>query len=498
MKNRVLYIIFVSVFVACLASMNVFNHFYAKRAMERDTEQILYEFHDALGAVHSVLEKLPIIPNEQCSSILQSELERAAFEHPAIRLLGVWQDGITLCSSSDVKEELASYSIHQLEGDYSLGMGSHGDEHRDLLLIRSVGSFQYFANITPFLINHLAEEACSHCLAYTIKIKGEPDVLFSGRKLTKTAYMELHSYRKEGVLDIQLSLKASKDFFEYYKEVSLITSITFALLISSIITFGAYKLLAIRQSLSRIIKDGIKYSEFVPYYQPIVDSRNGELLGAEVLVRWRKKDGTIIPPYQFIPHAEESGLIIDITEQLVNKVVADIKVLGWDKSGRFTSINIVTEHLDNSDLYEQIVRLTEQHKVPYKCISLEITERKQILDLHKARQALDKFYDLGINLKLDDAGTGYGGFSYVQELGIDTLKIDKMFVDTIHSDDVKLPVLDAIVAFSSSSKLKTIAEGVENMEQVAYLAERGVYAIQGYVFAKPMPLEDLVSWESGE
>jgi len=97
-------------------------------------------------------------------------------------------------------------------------------------------------------------------------------------------------------------------------------------------------------------------------------------------------------------------------------------------------------------------------------------------------------------LKLDDAGTGYGGFSYVQELGIDTLKIDKMFVDTINSDDVKRSVLDAIIAFADSSELKTIAEGVEDFAQVNYLAERGVYAIQGYVYAKPMPVEDLAKW----
>ncbi|NTS78361.1 EAL domain-containing protein [Catenovulum sp. SM1970] len=493
--NKILPMIFLFVFIICMASVSSFNNFYAKGALERDTEQILYEFHDTLITAHNVLEQLQIMSNDQCSDKLKGQLERTVFEQPAIRLLGVWKDGDIFCSSAGIRETLEPNSTHRLGGEYTLGMGSHGDKHRDLLLIRNVGNLRYFANLTPFLINHLAEEACRDCLAYLIKIKGEPDVLFSGKKLMQAPHMELNSYRKEGVLDIELRLEATRDFFEYYKEVSLITSITFALLVSSFLTFSAHKLLTVRQSLSRIIKDGIKYSEFVPFYQPIVDSRNGDLLGAEVLVRWQKKDGTVIPPYQFIPYAEESGLIIDITRQLVDKVIKDIKVLGWDKSKKFTSINIVAEHLDNADLFEQISTLLEQENISPKCISLEITERKQIPDLIQARKELEKFYSLGINLKLDDAGTGYGGFSYVQELGIDTLKIDKMFVDTINSDDLKLSVLDAIVAFSVSSGLKTVAEGVENEEQVAYLAERGVYTIQGYFYAKPMPLEDLVKWQ---
>ena len=94
---------------------------------------------------------------------------------------------------------------------------------------------------------------------------------------------------------------------------------------------------------------------------------------------------------------------------------------------------------------------------------------------------MEDFYQLGMSLKLDDAGTGYGGFSYIQELGVSTLKIDKMFVDTINSDDVKHTVLDAIISFAQSSELGTIAEGVESESQVSYLKEQGVFLIQGYV-----------------
>jgi sensor c-di-GMP phosphodiesterase-like protein len=118
----------------------------------------------------------------------------------------------------------------------------------------------------------------------------------------------------------------------------------------------------------------------------------------------------------------------------------------------------------------------------------------QIADLKTARSQLDKFFNYGIYLKLDDAGTGYGGFSYVQELGVNTLKIDKMFIETIDSDDVKASVLDAIINFAQTSKLKTIAEGVGEQSQVSYLANRNVYVIQGYVYARPMAKVDLLVW----
>jgi sensor c-di-GMP phosphodiesterase-like protein len=148
----------------------------------------------------------------------------------------------------------------------------------------------------------------------------------------------------------------------------------------------------------------------------------------------------------------------------------------------------VPEHLDNDDLYVLLKGIVESGELQQHRISLEITERLPISDLVAARQMLDKIYALGIDLKLDDAGTGYGGFSYVQNLGISTLKIDKMFVDTIgHEDNFNAKTIDAIISFAQKSDLSMIAEGVEDDKQVAYLSAHGVYLIQGYIYSKPLP-----------
>jgi len=127
---------------------------------------------------------------------------------------------------------------------------------------------------------------------------------------------------------------------------------------------------------------------------------------------------------------------------------------------------------------------------------VEITERHQFPDLERGRAALQGLVEAGVEIKLDDAGTGYGGFSYVQELPIGTLKIDKMFVDTLlrEPSDPKREVLDAIIEFARVAELDVIAEGVETEGQVARLGEAGVFVIQGYVYAPPMPAENFMSW----
>jgi sensor c-di-GMP phosphodiesterase-like protein len=155
----------------------------------------------------------------------------------------------------------------------------------------------------------------------------------------------------------------------------------------------------------------------------------------------------------------------------------------------------VPEQLETGDYLRHLQGLIALHGVSPNQVSVEITERRQFEDMAAGRQVLQAMVQAGFEVKLDDAGTGFGGFSYVQELPIGTLKIDKMFVDTLRTgQDAKRPVLDAIVEFARISGLKTIAEGVETEDQVRQLAALGVHAIQGYVFGKPMPFAAFQAW----
>jgi len=493
--------IFAVTFVAGLATVNFFNHFYAEKALQNDADQLLYQFHDALLEAHKILDSLPAPENFQCSKTDIEKLAMLAFEHPAVRLIGVLHGNKQDCASEEIHLDLANYHEqllkpvkHKLMDKVSLATISHGDKHVDLLMVRSHGDSRYFASINPFMVNYLTEFVCMNCLEYEFVIGSLPKLEFRGRAMKEKSFIEYSAHRLEGTVRVELNLKGTEAFYNYYKELSWISTVLFSILFASIISILSYKLLTIRQSLDRIIKDALKFKEFTPFYQPIVNSSTNEIVGVEMLARWVHKDGTVVPPYQFIPFAEDSGLIIGITEQLIQKTVADIKSLEWDNTDNFVSINIVPEHLKDDQLYQLIIQLTKEHKIPATSLSLEITERMKIDNLEGARNNLEAFYEKGITLKLDDAGTGYGGFSYIQELGISTLKIDKMFVDTIAQDDIKSSVLESIISFAKSSGLGMIAEGVEEQHQVDYLKQHDVFLIQGYVYAKPMPIAELKQW----
>ncbi|HDX8443939.1 EAL domain-containing protein [Aeromonas hydrophila] len=242
-----------------------------------------------------------------------------------------------------------------------------------------------------------------------------------------------------------------------------------------------------RRSLKGLLQAGLARREFVPFYQPVVDSRSQQVVGFEALLRWQRGGG-LIPPGAFIDYAEEQQLILPMTSQLLEKVIADLPRLA---PGQWVSVNIVAAHLEHPHLRNLLL----QHGWPSPAqLTFELTERKPITDIKTAVIEITALQQQGYHFKLDDFGTGYGGFAYLQRLGIRQIKIDKMFVDTIGTDDLKRSVLDATIAFGRESGMEMIAEGVERQSQVDYLGQRGVHLIQGYVYAQPMALTKLKIW----
>lgn len=492
--NKTVAIIFTGTFAICLVMANYFNYFFAEQSLKRDAEQLLFQFHDALEEASKALHSLPSPDEFECTEDTKQLLSEINFRNPAIRNLTIIHGNEQYCSSSNLTLVIEKYREHKLDAEYDLASIQHQKGDAEFLMVRHHGDSKYILSIDPFMVNYLAEFACSNCLDYRFTIHGEPELVFQSEFQNTESSIQYQVDKREGNVDLTLVLHATQPFLDHYKGIGWLGTLVFALLFASCVAFLSYKLMSIRQSMEHLIQAGLRGNEFVPFYQPIVDSRNGNIVGLEVLARWIKPDGTIIPPYQFIPYAEDNGHIIAITEQLIGKVAQDLVTLNWRDGSQFASVNIVPEHLNNEDLYQQLHHLCQLYQLSPNCFSLEITERKQIKDLESAKSSLKPFFTLGMSLKLDDAGTGYGGFSYIQELGISTLKIDKMFVDTINQQDVKSQVLDAIIDFAHNSNLHSIAEGVETQEQVEYLQQKDVFFIQGYVYAKPMPIEQLHQW----
>ena len=235
------------------------------------------------------------------------------------------------------------------------------------------------------------------------------------------------------------------------------------------------------------IEQALKNGEFIPYYQPIVDIRTGQLRGAEVLARWRKPDGTIVMPGVFIPLAELSGIVLDITRALMRQVSKEIGNTLALRPHLKVGFNLIAQHFADEEIVNDVTEIFKHSPLRLSQIVLEMTERQPIENLTETRRVIAALQGLGVLVAIDDVGTGHGGLSYMLKLGVDIIKIDKMFVDSIGIDGNSTAIVQTLVDLAESLRMEVVAEGVENFEQVVHLRNLGIRAAQGYVFAPPLP-----------
>lgn len=227
--------------------------------------------------------------------------------------------------------------------------------------------------------------------------------------------------------------------------------------------------------------------EFVPYYQPIVDIRSGQLRGAEVLVRWRKGDGTLVLPGVFIPLAESSGLIRAMTFDLMRRVCVEAGTAIGLRPALKISFNFAGMLFSDETIVKDVRSTFAGTPIKLSQVVLEVTERDPIENFTLTRQVIAALQGLGVRIAIDDVGTGHSGLSYMLKLGVDIIKIDKMFVDAIGTDRNSTTIVETLVDLAHNMRMDVVAEGVENFEQVMHLRELGIRSAQGYVFAPPLP-----------
>ena len=250
-------------------------------------------------------------------------------------------------------------------------------------------------------------------------------------------------------------------------------------------------LFALRPKKARTneIEAAMEAGEFIPFYQPTIDVQTGALMGCEVLIRWRKPDGSILSPGAFIGLAEATGLAIEMTRNLMSYVAEEMEDLHEDRPELKLGINLFDDHFENLDIIDDIKQVFGPSKIRYSQLMFEVTERQPLNDIERARVVIRNMRSLGAKVALDDAGTGHGGLAYLQQLGLDVIKIDKLFIDAIGTDSLSAPIVDSLISLAEGLGMDVVAEGVEEPLQVEYLREKGVRMAQGYLFAKPLPGE---------
>jgi EAL domain-containing protein (putative c-di-GMP-specific phosphodiesterase class I) len=226
------------------------------------------------------------------------------------------------------------------------------------------------------------------------------------------------------------------------------------------------------------------------YYQPLVELSTGRIFGMESLVRWKHAEWGMVSPGEFIPLAEETGLILPLGNWVLHQ--ACMQNAQWAAMGLpplCVSVNISVKQFMQSGFVQLIEDTLRTTGLKPSLLCLEITESVAMNNVTFIMDTLDKLRHLGVQISIDDFGTGYSSLSYLKRFRVHTLKIDQSFIRDITTDEDNAAIVTALIAMSQQLKIKSLAEGVETLEQLQFLRERGCNEIQGYIFSTPLPAE---------
>lgn len=239
------------------------------------------------------------------------------------------------------------------------------------------------------------------------------------------------------------------------------------------------------------IRRAIENEEFVVYYQPLIDLSTEKIVGFEALVRWMHPEKGLVLPDEFIPIAEETGLIVPIGRWVLKKACEQLKE--WEDMDYDTlimSVNLSARQFKDVDIIKMVHEIVEETKVNSNYLKLEITETIALNNLEYTIETIEKLNEIGVAFSLDDFGTGHSSMSYLKELPVKNLKIDKSFLDTALDNTRDQKIISAIINLAQILKLEVVAEGVEYPDQAHFLKDALCDKAQGYLYSKPIPGEE--------
>ncbi|MDR2532108.1 MAG: bifunctional diguanylate cyclase/phosphodiesterase [Oscillospiraceae bacterium] len=241
----------------------------------------------------------------------------------------------------------------------------------------------------------------------------------------------------------------------------------------------------------------IQKREFVVYYQPKISLKTKTVIGAEALVRWKKPDGTLVPPGEFLPYLEKSSFIKEVDFYVYDDVCRCIRAeLDKGKEILPVSVNVSRVHLKDDDFIEKVNALAEKYDIPPELLEFELTENAFLDDEQSAVQILKELREKGFMVSIDDFGSGYSSLNLLKSLPVDILKLDRAFFGRSDLIENNAIVVNSIIDMASRMKINVICEGVETAEQVEFLKNTECDSVQGFYYAKPIPQEEFEGFKN--
>lgn len=477
------------------------HHTWQKR--ERQHQQLLENSRTALqqtlsSLINSTLSPLLPFTHTACNTINRELTSRAAFAGN-LRAILLVKEGNAFCSSATGSFNLPLNVIAPLSDisrdiDLQLMPGTPLQPNKPALAlwIKNPGSLQsgVFATLNITLAPYQLL-ASGHPEITGMALVAQRSALTSWQSVVmqnKNLPTPLHRQALTGY-PLQFVLYGSTLAFSDYQNIILS-----GLLLSLLVSGACWLLLSVYQRPGKELIRGMKRGEFHVEYQPLVTSHDGQPYGMEALLRWTHPTKGPIPPDVFIHYAETQNLIIPLTRHLFQLVSRDAHLLCHTiPRHACLSLNISPLHLADSGFRQDVLRWLDTMPADHFTYVFEITERAMVRD-ENVGVLFDWLHQQQIHIAIDDFGTGHSALIYLERYDFDYLKIDRGFVQSIGTDSLTSPVLDTVLQLAKKLNLKSVAEGVETGEQAAWLINRGVTHLQGYIFSRPLRPETLIDY----
>ncbi|WP_436859288.1 EAL domain-containing protein [Citrobacter tructae] len=491
-KNLLPIVVALLLFVLGIAILNVQLWYSAKVDSLAGARYVVNNVNAILDEANLATTTAAKIALHECNQEGQYQLGTEAALKPHIRTILIFKQGNVWCSSLPGNRILLSYFSEIPYAKLFLAPARNTVNGRAVLLFQTrYGESRIVVTVSD---SHIRDAMSTPFKDTRYSMLVDHSVLnLAGEVFTVSETEDLTGYVESNAypFSIRYNLPPLFSLPRLFRDGLGI--LLFSLLMSCLAGYAFEKYLNKNTSPEETLRKAIINGEIIPFYQPVMNGREGTLRGVEVLARWKHPKSGYISPASFIPLAEKAGLIIPLTHSLMDQVVVHMNAIASKlPEGFHVGINFSAAHITSPTFVEECLKFRNSFVKDDLNLVIEVTEREPLhVDEHLVH-TLNVLHENGFVIALDDFGTGYSGLSYLHDLHIDYIKIDQSFVARVSADEDSTRLLDCVLDLAQKLSLSIVAEGVETKEQVDYLNRKNVIIQQGYYFFKPVTFIELI------